>query len=188
MLPWVVGITGKRRAGKDTLASTMVSRGGYVRMAFADELKRDVAEFLGVSAEELERRKEDFRAAMQEYGSRRRREDGDDYWIFRLEDAWVNKMNKSYNPIIIPDVRYHNEAAWVRCRGGVVVRVIRTPEPTGMLHEPEAPTSAEIDQHTSETDMDRILVDYVVSAASGDLASIRRQGIALLEELMGVTA
>lgn len=42
--PRVIGITGKKRAGKDSLADVLVSEFGFARLAFADPLKEAVLE------------------------------------------------------------------------------------------------------------------------------------------------
>lgn len=45
----VVGITGRKRAGKDTLALGLVKQENYVRLAYADHLYQELAEAFDVS-------------------------------------------------------------------------------------------------------------------------------------------
>ncbi len=140
----IVGVTGKRRAGKDTFAGVLVREFGFRRVAFADALKAEVAVFLGLTAAELEVRKEDFRATLQEAGQARRRMDPR-YWIKR-----VSAVVARHGYVVVPDVRYLNEAQWIHNRGGLIVRVARE-IPIGHNH---------LDTHSSETQQDRIDVDY----------------------------
>lgn len=46
---FVIGILGKRGCGKDTVAALLTEKHGFTRLAFADELKKEVAEHYGVS-------------------------------------------------------------------------------------------------------------------------------------------
>lgn len=108
----LIGLAGYARCGKDYLAAQL----GWPRAAFADCLKRDVAQLLGLSREELEQRKGDFRPLLVAYGAARRMLDND-YWIDRL--AW------NVNQCVVTDVRYLNEGLWVRSHGGAVVYVER---------------------------------------------------------------
>lgn len=52
----IVGITGSRGAGKDTLAGVLVNRFGFSKVAFADELYAEVASAFSVSVELLQER------------------------------------------------------------------------------------------------------------------------------------
>jgi hypothetical protein len=49
----------------------------------------------------------------------------DDIWIASLE----NKLRTSTDNIVISDCRFPNEIAAIKAAGGIVVRVIRGPEP-----------------------------------------------------------
>lgn len=49
----IIGINGKAKSGKDTLADIFVRRYGFVKIAFADPIKRICAEVFGFSREQL---------------------------------------------------------------------------------------------------------------------------------------
>jgi hypothetical protein len=153
--PRLVGMVGKARSGKDTFARVLTEVGEYERVALADELKRDVASFLGVSVEELETRKADFRAALQEYGSRMRRE-REDWWIAMLTPK-VRELLAIGHDVVVTDVRYQNEAEWVRSLGGVIVKRVRAG------HEGAGGALA---THSSETELDSIRPDFVCNCAT----------------------
>lgn len=109
----LIGLTGFARSGKDHLARAI----GWKRAAFADALKRDVAGMLGLTMEGLEGLKQKLRPLLVEYGKAQRLIDPD-YWVKRIQ----------FDPeadTVITDVRYINEARWVKERGGIVVYVNR---------------------------------------------------------------
>jgi dephospho-CoA kinase len=50
----IIGITGKKFSGKDTLGDYFVNNHGYIRLAFADALKNACAEIFGFDFEQLQ--------------------------------------------------------------------------------------------------------------------------------------
>lgn len=81
--PPLIGITGKARAGKDSLVqiAQALRPNAICRVAIADDLKRKVAGAAGVDVATVEARKEAFRATLQAYGVLMRDLFGQDYWI-----------------------------------------------------------------------------------------------------------
>jgi hypothetical protein len=129
----LIGICGYARSGKDTAATALTGK-GWTRKAFADALKQDAATALRSSIIAGHHNppkdefmpwftdpalKETFRPFMVEYG-RAMRNIYPTYWIERL--ALEIEPEKCY---VITDVRYANEADWVRSRGGKVVEIVR---------------------------------------------------------------
>lgn len=155
-----VGIVGRMRSGKDTTAGTLVRDYGYTRLGFADPLKAvayktspilregerlaDVVDRLG-----WERTKDYYpeaRRVLQQLGVSARETLGRDVWIKALTD----RVRLVHGPVVVPDVRFQNEADELRGRGFVILRVIR-PGLTG-------PAS-----HVSETESDAIRADVTVT-------------------------
>lgn len=128
--PLRVMVTGKLRRGKDTLAALLRElRPNAERIAFADALKREVADMLNHQIEdkyiphngyyagrEFSQRGE-LAALWQWYGAWIRSVD-EDYWVRRL--AAQVKGNKSY---VVTDYRYPNEAKYGLEHGFTLVRV-----------------------------------------------------------------
>lgn len=116
----IIGIAGKARTGKDTIANHLVEKHGFVQLAFADPI-REIVYFL-CSAQTLPDDKEEpiypagvsQRRMMQDIGDMGRRWHVD-YWVQQLEDTL-----KTWEPdtrVVISDIRYENEANWIRKRG-----------------------------------------------------------------------
>lgn len=148
--PKLIGMVGKAQSGKDTFANVLVREYGYMRLAFANELKRHVAGFLGITFKELEARKDEFRATLQAYGEHMRKTYSPNYWIRKL---WICNICAFDNRtrIVITDVRYLNEADFIHEHDGVLVRRVRRGN-VG-LNGKQA-------QHSSETELEAIVEDF----------------------------
>lgn len=129
----LIGLSGYARSGKDTAAKALTDI-GWTRKAFADALKLDaglalrgslIAGGFNPPQETLvpwftdPSLKETFRPFMVEYG-RAMRALRPDYWIARL--SLEIEPDVCY---VITDVRYANEAEWIRRHGGKVVEIVR---------------------------------------------------------------
>ena len=139
----VVGIAGKMGAGKDSIAEILCGHFGFIRYSMADELKRECADALGrrVAPEGapadicqvIER--DGFSPSMmwikpygasirrlaQWWGSEHRRTQDPDYWVSRMRYL----LSATKSPVVIPDIRFENEAQLVRQLGGEVWLVRR---------------------------------------------------------------
>lgn len=141
MKPVIVGVSGRKRTGKDTACERFVEFGSYMglmvrRFAFADALKEEVAKACGVTVEFIEEHKAEFRPILQWWGTDfRRRFFGDDYWIRRMEQ----KLEDTECCVaIVTDVRFPNEAEAIQAWGGVLLRVNRKAVYDGDAHASEA--------------------------------------------------
>jgi len=144
----IIGICGFIGSGKDTIADYLVNSHEFRRESFANTLKDAVSKVFGWDRELLEGRTKQ---------AREWREQVDPWWAERLEtptltprwvlqywgtevcrkgfhdDIWIasleNKLRNSTDHIVISDCRFPNEIKSIRNAGGLVVRVIRGPEP-----------------------------------------------------------
>ena len=122
----IIGISGKKRSGKDTIYELVKKRaGGFViRAAFGDQIKEEVAQVTGVEVGHIEENKERFRPMLQWWGADfRRHYNGESYWLDRM----LFRMRSIRDPkvLVITDVRYPNEAELVKKVGGILLRVDR---------------------------------------------------------------
>ena len=119
-----IGLIGLAGSGKDTAALALMDR-GWKRIAFADALKGR-ALYLGWDGRKDDRGRQllcDIGMAMRAYEP--------NHWIDHARGAMRGR------PCVFTDVRFQNEADFVRSEGGIIVRVIREGLAVGD-HESEA--------------------------------------------------
>ena len=136
-LPPIIGLGYKAGAGKDTVASILAERDTYT-MSFADPLKQAARVVFELTDEQLYgRHKESLdkfwnttpRSILQRLGTEAMRQTfGPDIWI-RVMRRKIDKVRETYkdveSTIVIPDVRFTNEAEAIHAWGGVVWRIDR---------------------------------------------------------------
>ena len=144
----IIGICGFIGSGKDTIADYLVNLHHFRRESFANTLKDAVAQVFGWDRTMLEGRTKQ---------AREWREQVDPWWAARLkmphltprwvlqywgtevcrkafhDDIWIaaleNKLRNSEDDVVISDCRFPNEIKSIRKTGGMVIRVVRGPEP-----------------------------------------------------------
>ena len=165
--PVLIGICGRALAGKSTCAQAMVGHCGGRVVAMADSL-RDVVEAAFGSRYETQEAKlatDPFwaprlgerwstgRQILQRVGSELFRElVHPDFWLFHLELRLSRLAGEPL--IVIPDVRFDNEAQWVRAHGGWMLHLIRADQP------PSA------DAHQSERGISPAHIDQVLTSSA----------------------
>lgn len=131
---FLIGIHGKARSGKDLAAQHLVNRHGFVRNAFADPLKRAAQQMFMLTDEQTwsDELKEVViphwgmspREIFQKLGTEGgRMVFGEDIWLKRWRyhyDTFKGVMN-----YVVPDVRFENEAQYIRDLGGTVIHIVR---------------------------------------------------------------
>lgn len=126
----IIAFGNKARHGKDSAGEALVAHYNNARATqqrhglkpatpearifkFADALYRVCREEYGMTEKDP--------ALLQKIGDGRRQEFGLTYWIDQL-DAQISKFN---GIAVITDMRYTNEAEWVKSKGGITVQVLR---------------------------------------------------------------
>lgn len=129
----LIGLTGAAGVGKDTVALLLTSS-QYSRYAFAQPLKEalsvlGIAEPTSREAKEadMEGRPYSYRKAAQTLGTE---------WARNLDpNFWLNLATQKTEHIaklVVTDVRFENEANWIRSKGGVIWHITgRAPTVTG---------------------------------------------------------
>jgi hypothetical protein len=159
----LIGILGKKYHGKDTAADYIVKHYQFTKMAFATPLKNICKELFDFNEQQLYGdQKEEFdpywqvtpRVTFQYIGTDLLREQmykilpqvGNHIWVKSLE----NKLNKlpPHLDIVVSDVRFDNEAAMIKSRGGIIIKLKRKIESK--------------DNHSSESHIDDIPYDYLI--------------------------
>lgn len=169
----IIGISGQKKSGKDTVYGMIdeTLSGDCTRFAFADELKREISFACNVTVDYINEHKDRFRPILQWWGTEFRRFDNDTYWI----DALAEIMSRSdANVRVITDVRFHNEAKFVKDNGGVIISVVRVDD-----YNP-----VKVDLHDSETQMIGYPSDYTIFNRSGDFTNLRKDVEFVLSDLI----
>ena len=130
----LIGITGFARSGKDTFyerSKIWLDRDHKrsVRRAFADALKSEVNEILepttGISAfTEDDDYKSLIRPLLVTYGTDIRRHLNPNCWIEKIQPQVIEDL-KQNKFVFVTDVRFENEAHWIKLNGGVLIKVER---------------------------------------------------------------
>jgi hypothetical protein len=155
----LIAFTGKIGSGKTT-ASECVNYTHH--FTFASPLKEASRELFGFTTEQLydkdEKEQIDSywgvspREVLQWLGTDCLREKFPGFFIKRMEQRFIGLDDNSV--VVISDVRFDDEARFVRDNGGVVVQITRT---NGNQH-----VDAELAGHLSEKGISPNLVDVVV--------------------------
>ena len=135
----LIAFCGKANVGKDTAAMYLVRRHNYVKYGFADPIKRGLnATFGWTMSQWIERGWKETadlqlgfspRKAAQTFGTEWGRQMlRDDIWIL-LADMFYSALDDcGAAGMVISDLRYDNEAAWVKKVGGSIIQLERQVE------------------------------------------------------------
>lgn len=125
----LIGITGKAGSGKDTFAKYFIDNHNFTRYAFAGPIKRMIQAGFGVDPgvwddrtakeQQLEWLGVSPRVLAQTLGTEWGRDViHPDVWLLIAEQALGQHDN-----LIVTDVRFDNEAQWIKEHGGYMVSV-----------------------------------------------------------------
>jgi len=167
----IIGLVGKKQSGKDTtckLLREMCVDRRIVRLSYGDLMKLELANLLiqhmifdgmaGMETNEdrikwidnLKENVSEFRFLLQEFYQRRLLESGLDYWDRQLAEKFLSGDYTQPTIVVVTDVRYPKQAAWINSQGGVLWR-IRRPDVD----------KENTDTHSSETELESISPDKV---------------------------
>ncbi|MGK8439040.1 deoxynucleotide monophosphate kinase [Ectopseudomonas hydrolytica] len=146
----LIGLAGRARVGKDTVARYLAAHLTLISYAFADPLKQALAGMFHLTAAQLDGAEKEQplawlgkspRELMQLLGT----EWGRDLvhpqlWLLLAEQnlQLLAEHDQAMKGVVIRDVRFDNEADWVRSKGGVILHITR-------------PDAIEVATHTSES-------------------------------------
>jgi hypothetical protein len=137
----ILGLTGRAQHGKDSAASILVEEYGFIQMAFADTLRAmmmtlDPVVSIGpdgdfvrygdaigaVGYEGAKTQVPEVRRLLQVFGTEVMREQfGANVWVDLLDKRVCESANPTNGaPVVITDVRFPNEAAWVGNHGNLM--------------------------------------------------------------------
>lgn len=180
----IIGFGSKARQGKDTAGEAVVNYYNRKReleikhglkpatpaarlFKFADGVYRVAREEYGM--------KEKDATLLQKIGDGRRNEYGLTYWIDQLDKT----MTGFEGVAVITDVRYINEAEWIKFRGGYVINVTRfNPDGSQFITTDRDPN------FVSEVQLDNYNWDFFIK--SKDAALTAELAITIAEFVRGL--
>lgn len=165
----LIGLTGYAQSGKDTVASILVEKYGYTRIAFADKIRdflyginpmvacsptgylQDLVNLVGWDNAKQEPQ---VRRLLQDLGISARELIDENIWI----TAALSKVNEDER-VVVTDVRFENEAIMIKLMRGQLWRVKRV-------------GFGPVNEHVSESELDGYKVNqiFVNNGSIEDLA------------------
>lgn len=123
----LIGMAGKAGSGKTYLAKHALLPIGFVPLAVANHFKVDAVVRDGAPLDEVffTAKSDETREMLQQRGTEQGRHVyGEDIWV-RTMEAWVAAfVAAGVHRFVVTDVRFPNEADWVKQLGGKLVRVL----------------------------------------------------------------
>jgi hypothetical protein len=183
----LIGITGKKGAGKNALAAAIRSYcpGQAVEMAFAQPLKDAARIIFGLSHVQMhgslketvdERWGKSPRELLQLLGTEVARSIDEDVWVksagIQLRNTW-GASDRTL--VVVTDVRFLNEADFIKKHQGLLVRIQRGPQQMGLWEDP----------HQSEMELEDIVPDLIVhnDGSLADLSGAAARAFSLVSHL-----
>lgn len=151
----IIGLAGPARSGKDTVASFIIAAVGGYRYAFADPIRQMLVP-LGIDMNDpyWQERKEKIIPALNASPRKLMQTLGTE-WGRQLIDPniWLTLASQRLLTrgagMVIPDVRFENEAEWVRNKGGRIIHVVRA-------------NPAQVETHVSENGVAKDPLDAIL--------------------------
>ncbi len=197
----IIGLNGKKGAGKDTVGAYLVEKHGFTRISFAEKLKDSAAALFDIDPALWDEWKNDefatvqirlygnhltqkvdvpseltVREFLQRYGTEAHRDIfGFDFWV----DAAFSELDSlrnidPYGDFVFTDARFENEAQAISDRSGFMWRVFRDDIEDG-------------DTHISEAEIPIDMIDVVINNKTGELEDTYAQVDKVLEALNNPT-
>lgn len=162
----IIGFTGPQGAGKTTAADHLMTH-GFTRLNIKDGLHRELEKKMPDVLNQIlldydipdyqtlySKKPKIFRRLMQNYGTEVRRGDDPRYWIKMLEKSMVES---SASHFALDDIRFFNEADFVKLNEGVIVYIAGEPDNDG---------------HSSELERQEIEPDFTIDVPKGDVIGL----------------
>lgn len=143
----ILGLAGQKRVGKDTFADYLVENYGFVKLAFAEPIKRIACTIFNLDYDKLDDMDKEaimpeygisLRQFYQKFGTELMRNDLYNHlpaleekvpkhyiWIHNLLQRIETHREKGQNKFVISDVRFKDEADAILDFGGQLVTIVR---------------------------------------------------------------
>ncbi len=185
----LIGLAGRAGSGKTTVANYLYDRHRFCPLAFANPIKHALMMMFDMTLHQLDgNTKEETidwlgrspRYLMQTLGTEWGREMvHEDLWLMlatrnlqSCKKNWIEVFRCKPFMAVYSDVRFENEAAWIRDRGGVVAHVVRD---TGRSSEHASEAGVELIDGDWRIDNDGSLDDLhgLIDSMIASLSALR---------------
>lgn len=154
----IIGLSGIKGNGKDTVADYLVSKYHFQKLSFAYYLKKILKILFKFNEEQLNGKLKQVkdekwnitpRECMEFFGTTIFRQHiqqlissiDDNFWIKLMEQSIKNCKNKN---IVISDIRFENEAIFIKSIGGVIFNIIK---PNKFINLPVSELQINLDKY-----------------------------------------
>ena len=156
----IIGIGHKARHGKDSTANHLVKNYGAVKYSFATGLYTVARALFGMTIKDA--------PLLQALGTEVGRRNDDNRWIRTL---YYQLQDDNPSIAVIPDVRFPNEAQFIKDLGGYLIKVSRFNDDLSLFVAPDR-----LPTHPSETSLDNYEDwDLRILAKTGELNKIYKE-------------
>lgn len=184
----IIGLTGRKRHGKDTVGEILARKYTFERVSFADPLKRGLKVMLDLSEREVNGELKETpigwldgitpRYLMQTLGTEWGRKRVAKHLWTTLAGHRIHALDNSGTPVVVTDVRFEDEAGMIRHLGGIVLHIER-PEKLSRWERFKRFIGLE---HKSERGVNRHILDYIIQN-DGTIADLEEKVCALVRSL-----
>lgn len=193
----IIGLTGRARSGKDTVGQHYVQNHGFGRWALATPIKAMVHAGFNLNPDDYvthEQREAiipwlgcSIRHLWQTLGTQWGRDCVNTaVWLMVAQEACGRMIGNGARGVVITDVRFENEAEWVRSAGGVVVHVKRpdAPQLEGASQNHESEKGVEIGPRDRVIVNDQTLPDLYKDASNLLFSIIGSEAMRTVSEVL----
>jgi hypothetical protein len=156
----LIGITGSARSGKDTAADFYCDSFGFIKYSFALPLKEAIKVMFSLNEEHVNGDLKEVvlddlgvspRYLMQTLGTEWGRNTvNNDVWLLAAKRNLQNSPALDNLGVVIPDVRFENEADFIRENGGLLLHISRENKVQVLNHASENGVSIKPGEHCIE--------------------------------------
>lgn len=178
----LLGLSGYAQSGKDTVATVLIEKYGFTRIAFADIIRTSLYTLNPIIGLDSNGQPITLVSSVDKLGWDKAKLDPEVRRLLQIfgteigrtllgSDIWVDLALKNLDPTVdyvVTDVRFPNEAQAIKDKGGLIWRVSR-------------PSVNAVNQHLSEMALAEHKFDAYISN-DADLAHLRAQVDKLLSE------
>ena len=174
----IIGLVGNLGVGKDFITENFLlpyfGKDKCQIISMADSLKVELMVHMNIDFDKLYIKKDkDSRKLLQVYGTDiMRRKHGEDIWI-RYVDAWIKvNQNRGKEVIIIPDIRFQNEAEYIKKNNGILIKIEADDRNKDKTNDEKLKNET---KHESELGISLIKCNYLIDNSKKNQNNVKKE-------------